>query len=235
MKRAFVVLALCVPFMAMQFAGAAATSRQEYQDALHSKPSLDRGAELFRTCLVCHGPSGAGVPDGTVPRIAGQHFSVIVGQLVDYRHDKRWDPRMEHFADSHHLENAQALTDVAAFVSQLQTQPEDILGVGSGERVSRGAQIYADACASCHGTNAQGNARAAIPQLAGQHYEYLRRQIYDAVDGRRPNFSAAHIRLLAKLDHEAIVAVCDFLSRTSRQVVPLPSLAASAKEPVSSP
>jgi cytochrome c553 len=230
MKRAFVVLGLCIaPLLLAQLASGAATSRREYQDALRSKPNLDRGAELFRSCLVCHGPSGAGVPDGTVPRIAGQHFSVIVGQLVDYRHDKRWDPRMEHFADSHHLTDAQALADVAAYVSQLQTQPQDTLGVGSGELVSQGAQIYAGACASCHGGDAQGNAREAIPQLAGQHYEYLRRQIYDAVDGRRPNFSGAHIRLMARLDHDDIAAVCDFLSRTPRRVVPLPNLAAAVK------
>lgn len=231
MKRAVAVLGLCLAAVLLaQLAGAAATSRREYQDALQSKPNLDRGAELFRTCLVCHGPSGAGTPDGGVPRIAGQHFSVIVGQLVDYRRAKRWDPRMEHFADTHHLVNAQALADVAAFVSQLQTQPEDVLGVGSGESVRAGAQTYARACASCHGPEAEGNAREQIPQLAGQHYEYLRRQIYDAVDGRRPNFSTAHIRLLARLEHGDIMAVCDFLSRTSRRVVPLPNLAAAAYE-----
>lgn len=227
MNKAFAVLGLCVASLLPPPSGAAANSRQEYQDALRSKPNIDRGAELFRTCLVCHGPSGAGTPDGSVPRIAGQHFSVILAQLVDYRHDKRWDPRMEHFADSHHLANAQALADVAGYVSQLQTQPEDTLGVGSGELVSRGAQIYARACAACHGVAAEGNGREQIPELAGQHYEYLRRQIYDAVDGRRPNFSRAHIRLLAGLEHDDIAAVADFLSRTPRQIAPLPNLAAA--------
>src|SRR5215469_190102 len=228
MKKTLALFGLCIaPLFLPQLAGAASSSRQEYQNALHSKPNLDRGAELFRTCLVCHGPSGAGTPDGGVPRIAGQHFSVILSQLVDFRHDKRWDPRMEHFADSHHLVNAQALADVAGYVSQLQTQPEDTLGVGSGEGVSRGAQIYSRGCAGCHGMDAQGNAREKIPQLAGQHFEYLRRQVYDAVDGRRPNFSSEHIRLLGGLDHDDIAAVCDFLSRTPRLVVPLPNLAAT--------
>lgn len=235
MKQVVAALALCLGPLLPQLSHAGSSSQQEYQDAQHSKPNLDRGAELFRTCLVCHGPSGAGVPDGTVPRIAGQHFSVILGQLVDYRHDKRWDPRMEHFADSHHLSNAQALADVAAYVNQLQTQPEDTLGVGSGELVSQGAQIYARACASCHGVDAQGNARQQIPQLAGQHFEYLRRQIYDAVDGRRPNFSREHIRLFARLEHDDIAAVCDFLSRTPRLVVPLPNLAAAAHGPAPKP
>ncbi|MFX8637274.1 c-type cytochrome, partial [Acinetobacter baumannii] len=32
---------------------------------------------LFRKCAVCHGPSGGGTVDGGVPRIAGQHASVL--------------------------------------------------------------------------------------------------------------------------------------------------------------
>jgi hypothetical protein len=33
------------------------------------------------------------------------------------------------------------------------------------------------------------------------------------VDGRRPNFSPAHIRLLAQLDYDDIRALADYLSR----------------------
>jgi cytochrome c553 len=230
MKRACIVVGLCLGSILPQFAGAASTARQEYQSALHSHPNLDRGAELFRSCLICHGPTGFGTPDGGAPRIAGQHFSVIVAQLVDYRHAKRWDPRMEHFADSHHLGNAQAIADVAGYVSQLGGGPGDHVGVGSGELVTLGKQIYARSCASCHGTEGQGNGRQQIPQVAGQHYEYLRRQIYDAVDGRRPNFSGAHIRLLARLQHDDIAAVADFLSRSPRRVAPISTRVAAASD-----
>lgn len=227
-KATHAALWLCLAAMLPRAGNGAGAARQEYQDALHSRPNLDRGAELFRSCLVCHGPSGFGTPDGGAPRIAGQHFSVIVGQLVDYRHDKRWDPRMEHFADSHHLSSAQAIADVAAYVSQLDMQPEDRIGVGSGERVALGSQIYAKSCASCHGAEGEGNGQEQIPQIAGQHYEYLRRQIYDAVDGRRPNFSGAHIRLLARLEHDDIAAVADFLSRQPRRIAPISTLSAAA-------
>src|SRR5579859_1505192 len=109
MRRTLVVAAGCAAALLSLTAYAVSTSRQELLDALHSKPSLDRGAELFRPCTACHGPSGAGTLDGGVPRIAGQHASVLAKQLVDYRHDRRWDLRMEHFADGHHLVNAQAI------------------------------------------------------------------------------------------------------------------------------
>ncbi len=111
---------------------------------------------------------------------------------------------MEHFADQHHLTGPQAVADVAAYVSQLESVPQDAIGVGSGELVTRGADVYKQACASCHGPAGEGSGQREIPQIAGQHYEYLRRQIYDAVDGRRPNFSASHIRLLARLEHDDI-------------------------------
>ncbi len=218
MKKSLTALAVCAAITVSYWAYGASSSQQEYQDALHSTPNPDRGAELFRTCLVCHGPTGQGSVDGGAPRIGGQHFSVLIGQLVDYRHDKRWDPRMEHFADQHQLVGPQAVADVAAYVSQLESVPQDAIGVGSGELVTRGADVYKQACASCHGPAGEGSGRRAIPQVAGQHYEYLRRQIYDAVDGRRPNFSASHIRLLARLEHDDIAGVSDFLSRTPRHV-----------------
>jgi hypothetical protein len=59
----------------------------------------------------------------------------------------------------------------------------------------------------------QGDSAHVVPKIGGQHFEYLRRQIYDAVDGRRPGFPASHVRLLARLDHDDIVGVADYLSR----------------------
>jgi len=196
---------------ASRWAGAVSTSKQEFGEALHSKASVDRGAELYRFCAGCHGVTGGGAPSGLVPRIGGQLASVLQKQLTDYRHDHRWDPRMEASSDRHHLADAQAIADVTAYISQLR--PREPSGHGSGESLVHGAEGYASACARCHGGAAEGDAEHHVPSLAAQHYEYLRRQIYDAVDGRRPNFPPAHIRLLAQLDHDDIGAICDYLSR----------------------
>jgi len=184
---------------------------RELEQALGARPDPEHGAQLFRNCAVCHGIHGGGTTDGGVPRIAGQHVSVILKQLVDYRHDQRWDIRMEHFADRHHLANAQAMADVAAYVHSLT--PDTPPGAGDGQLVEQGAALYSRKCASCHGLSGEGSATRRIPRLAGQHFEYLQRQIYDAVDHRRPNFSRGHIRMLAKLQREDIVGLADFLSR----------------------
>lgn len=200
-----------IMMLAPSMVGAVSNSIQELVDAAHSKASADRGAKLYQPCIRCHGADGRGLSNGIVPRIGGQHAGVVEKELVDYRHNHRWDPRMEALSNKHHLNDAQAIADVAAYISQLE--PGEPSGHGSGDSLVHGAESYASACARCHGGAAEGDAAHAIPELAGQHYEYLRRQIYDAVDGRRPNFSHAHVRLLARLDHEDIEAICDYLSR----------------------
>jgi len=192
---------------------AATTAKQELERALRSPPDLDRGAQLFHDCAVCHGPDGGGTKDGNTPRIAGQHISVLVKQLVDYRHNRRWDIRMEHFAGKDLLTDAQALKDVAAYIHLLD--PAAPPGRGDGELAPHGANVYGRLCESCHGERGEGNSRKSVPRVAGQHYDYLVRQIYDAADGRRPNFSPVHIRLLGRLDRRDIIGLADFLSRTS--------------------
>lgn len=208
LRIALALLACSLPMLAC--ASPAAT--REFRHALKAQPNLDRGAELFRNCASCHGANGMGTVDGNVPRIAGQHFRVLVRQLVDYRHEKRWDIRMEHYAGRHLLTDPQSIADVAAYASELDS--EGPRNVGDGSRVQHGAAVYEQACASCHGATGEGNGKEGVPRLAGQHYEYTLRQMYDAVDGRRPNFSREHIRLLAKLDREDLVGVADFLARS---------------------
>ncbi len=188
---------------------------QEYLEALSAKPDFDRGAHYFNICANCHGGKGGGSTDGKVPRIGGQHFRVVVRQLVAFRHGQRWDILMENFADRHRLPDAQAVADVAGYVSRLDDPAPP--GKGSGELVAEGARIYFRRCESCHGSSGQGDPDHAVPRIAGQHYEYLRRQIYDAVDGRRPGFPPSHVRLLAPLDRDAIAAVADYLSRIAPQ------------------
>jgi cytochrome c553 len=211
--RAALVLVAFVPLLAVAAAGA-----EEWRAAMQSTPDLHHGAELFRNCAVCHGTNGSGTRDGDVPRIAGQHFSVLARQLVDYRHDRRWDFRMEHFADRHHLTNAHAIADVAEYIHDLNVDWPP--GQGDGQLLVRGQSLYRDSCMSCHGGRGEGDSKGAIPRVAGQHYEYLLRQIYNAVDGRRPNFSPRHIRLLAKLERDDIVAVADYMSRLDSSFVP---------------
>lgn len=200
-------LASLLPMMA----AAAGNTKSDFNAVMGAKANTDHGAQLFSQCVACHGEDGNGKPDGSVPRIAGQHFRVLAKQLVDFRHGKRWDFRMESQADKHHLAGAQDIADVAAYVSTLMRLGNR--GIGSGEFVELGSRIYAEKCQACHGPNAKGDAAQGVPRLAGQHYAYLMRQMYDAVDGRRPALPQLHSKRIAPLDFEQVRAVADYLSR----------------------
>jgi cytochrome c553 len=209
MKANKLLIALTAALPALAFA--ASSTRSDLQRATQAKPDVAHGAELFTACASCHGLRGGGQESGETPRIAGQHYPVLLKQLVDFRHGKRWDFRMEEQADKHHLETPQDIADVAAYVNQLDAG--GTRGIGDGENATEGARIFGTRCASCHGASGEGDAKQAIPRLAGQHYSYLVRQMYDAVDRRRPTLQEVHPRKIAPLDFEEVRAVADYLSR----------------------
>ena len=214
-RRMVQILAL-LPVMA----SAASTARSELNDVLRTKADAVHGAELFARCVACHGADGNGDTNGSTPRIAGQHYRVLVKQLVDFRYGKRWDFRMEGMADKHHLKGSQDIADVAVYIAGL-TRPGS-RGVGSGEFVDEGRRIYAAKCQSCHGVDAEGDASRGVPRLAGQHYAYLMRQMYDAVDGRRPALPQLHSQRIEPLDFQQVRAVSDFLARIGWQSAGVP-------------
>ena len=189
---------------------AASPARSEYQAALRATPDTEHGAVLFAQCVSCHGPDGQGLPDGSTPRIAGQHFRVLVKQLVDFRYGKRWDFRMEQRANTH-LGAFQDIADVASYLShQPRKTKADEVG---GDNLAHGANLYQVNCASCHGGRGEGDDVGAVPMLAGQHPAYLLRQMYDSVDERRPALAQLHKKHIKPLDFEQLRAIANFLSR----------------------
>jgi cytochrome c553 len=208
-------LALLV-MLASTAAWSANRPQQDFERVLAKKPDLERGGELFGQCASCHGADGNGVVQGSVPRIAGQHYRVLVRQIVDFRHGARWDFRMEGVATSHGvIPELQDIADVAAFVSTLDRG--GARGVGDGEYVERGAALYASKCATCHGPQGEGDDAKEIPRISGQHAGYLARQIYDAVDNRRPMLARSHGKRFAPLDFQDVLGLSDYLARIGWQ------------------
>jgi cytochrome c553 len=207
-----------VAFVFLSLLSVGAVGRDEYSASMASQADAKRGAALFAPCASCHGLDGAGDAAGSTPRIAGQHYPVLVKQLSDFRAGKRRDFRMDDPADRHHLAGPQDIADVAAHVSRLPFAGEQ--GTGDGSRSTAGARLFGARCASCHGADGRGSAARLVPRLAGQHYGYLVRQMYDAVDARRPTLVAIHARKIQPLDYDQVRGIADYLSRV---VPPAPS------------
>jgi cytochrome c553 len=209
MRRIALVVVIGMPLAVL----AASTAQQDFLDAMRASADAQRGAPVFGGCAACHGADAGGRADGTIPRLAGQHPQVIIRQLVDYRYDKRRDPRMEPVAHTQALRNAQTIADVAAFAAALV--PRAPAGTGDGIHVEAARGAYAVRCASCHGAAGQGDRELVVPRLAGQHYAYLLRQFHDVLEGRRPALAGSHEALLRDLDRDVLQGMADLLSRTA--------------------
>ena len=187
----------------------------EFAQAAALEPDIRHGAELFQTCAACHGPGGRGTDDGEIPAIAGQHGSVLLKQLTDFRHEQRWNEHMQNFTDRHHLATPQDLTDVAAYVASLPRFPATAKGIGDGTSLNEGAHVYFLRCERCHGPLGQGSVLLFRPRLAGQHYAYLVRQMEQTADGSRPGMDSSHVIMLQALSPGQMRGVADYLSRVS--------------------
>lgn len=195
--------------------GRTAAAIADFRSAIELEPDAGHGAELFTPCAACHGADGRGLPDGSVPAIAGQHVSVLVKQLVDFRHDRRWNERMRNFASQHHLSGPQDLLDVAAYAEGLPRWPPLEGGAGDGSGLQRGRVVYHRDCEACHGPLGLGELRRMRPRLAGQRYEYLRRQLDETAAGLRPGMDDEHVKLIGALSVDERMGVADYLSRLS--------------------
>jgi cytochrome c553 len=182
--------------------------------------ALQRGESLYATCSACHGASGMGQPEGPAPVLAAQHETVLLRQLTDYRDGVRWDPRMEHVARLRIVARPDDLAALSSFISRLD--PSRPAAMGPGEGVAAGARAFVMGCAACHGATGQGDAARGVPRLAGQHHGYLRRQVQDAVEGRRPGLQASHGRRFATLSAAEIDGLADYLSRNVRRTLSPP-------------
>jgi cytochrome c553 len=186
-------------------------AQREYDEVMALTPNLANGAKAYLTCAVCHRPEGWGSPDGDYPQIAGQLRTVIIKQLADIRARNRDNPLMYPFSVPRVLGGAQAIADVAAYVSQLPMTANN--GKGPGTDLELGKRLYEENCIKCHGDKGQGREKEHMPAVAGQHYLYQVRQ-FDAIrTGRRKNADPKMTRQIHGFTPQQESAVLDYTAR----------------------
>jgi cytochrome c553 len=178
--------------------------------ALRAKGDSGRGEIAFEVCQGCHRAGAVGRVNGTYPRLAGQHATVLIKQMTDVRAGRRDNPKMYPFADKHVLE-PQDIADIAIYLQDLPSPPNN--GKGNGEGLARARKLYDADCASCHGKKGMGDSNKFYPRVAGQHYEYLLRESVAIRDGKRRNAFPEMVKLIKKYSDAEITAVADYMSR----------------------
>ena len=185
-------------------------SYPEKTEALALKGDVARGETAFVICQGCHRVGALGRADGSYPRLAGQHASVLIKQLVDVRSGRRSNPKMLPFADHQSL-SVQDIADIAAFLQQLPVPADQ--GQGDGKDLAQGKRLYDRDCASCHAPDGKGNAEKFYPRVSGQHYRYLAREGRMIRDGERRNANPDMAAAIRHYSDEEIAAVSDYIAR----------------------
>ena len=136
-------------------------------------------AKATTTCQDCHGPKGDSL-SATFPRLNGQQADYIGAQLKNFRDHSRSDPHAQAYmwGMASQLDDAIIVELGKYYAQQTPTPPQS-----GGELAAEGKKIYLNgapaqsvpACVTCHGAHAEGS--SIIPRLAGQHADYLKKQL----------------------------------------------------------
>ena len=180
--------------------------------ALRAKADVQRGAETYRLCHGCHKAGATGTPDGVYPRLAGQHATVLMKELIDVRIGLRDNQTMYPFANEREL-SMQDLADLSAYISTLPSKPDN--AQGEGKTLTRGKALYLKDCQTCHGKNGEGDAEKFYPKLAYQHFPYLKQEVSDIAKGLRRNANPHMVNIVKHYSDDDIMAVADYISRLS--------------------
>jgi len=149
-------------------------------------PGMERGAELFESCVPCHGEGAVGNPDIAAPAIAGLPQWYIQEQLEGFQAGFRGRHaedipglRMRPMAIT--LNRDGDIESIAEYVSSLPpVYPESTLPGNAGA----GAASYT-VCVTCHGADGLGDPNLHSPPIVQLDDWYLFNQLRNFRSGAR--------------------------------------------------
>ncbi len=184
-------------------AGLALAQQESSAGGSQWKYDPETAQDILDTCAACHGKNGEGGKNGTYPRLAGLEAAYIAKQLRAFKVRERINIPMYPYATERELPPSD-VRDIAQLLSQIKLptempSPDEPMSTLERLRaaqavfnvprvagdVERGGELYGEECGDCHGEEGWGEDEA--PQLAGQHTNYLRRQIEQFRSGERIN------------------------------------------------
>jgi cytochrome c553 len=156
-------------------------------------------------CAACHGTDG-NAPMAQFPNLAGQTARYIYLQLKDFKEGRRKDPLMSPMATNL---TKQDMLDLANHFSKQKAKPSDFQ-IDSA-KATEGKKI-ADAalCTMCHLGGFSG--QNEIPRVAGQHYDYIVKQLKDFRARNRTNDAGNMTSVSKGLSDEDIDKLAQYIT-----------------------
>jgi cytochrome c553 len=142
------------------------------------QPAVDRLAA--QVCASCHGPKGQST-SSAFPHLAGQRKEYLENELKAFRDRTRADPMAQAYMWGM---TSQLTDDTIAKLASYFAEQKPVPGKASDPKlIQAGAKLFQQGspaagvppCGSCHGKDAEGN--TMFPRLAGQHADYLLKQL----------------------------------------------------------
>jgi len=169
---------------------------------LFSSPShsadIKTGEQLAKKCTACHGAKGIS-NNPLWPSLAGQQPAYLSAQLKAFKTGSRKNPVMENMV-SHLSEDD--FNHLAAYFTSLKSG-----SAGGDPDLAKTGKTKFSMCAGCHGSKAEG--RGIFPRLAGQHPEYIAKQLENFKNGNRSGGPMSGIA--SSLSGDDIAAIAAYL------------------------
>jgi len=179
----------------------------------HAAGDAAAGQAKAAVCGACHGPDGNSMAPN-FPKLAGQGEKYLNKQLHDIKSGKRQVLEMTGLLTNL---SDQDLADIAAYFASQKGSvgAADPKVVARGEELFRGGKLDQGmpACTGCHSQNGAGNAAADVPNLGGQHAQYVAKQLTDFREGNRTNDGDTLVMrsIAGKLSNKDIEAVSSYI------------------------
>lgn len=157
---------------------------------------ISAGEQKSATCMGCHGPKGKS-SNAQWPNLAAQQSTYIVSQLNAFKTGTRNNPMMQSMAANLSDDD---INNLAAYYSS-----QAPVSAGGDPILAKSGQTKASMCLGCHGSSAEGNGQ--FPRLAGQHPDYLVKQLSSFKEGvRKSGHMQAIAGTLSEDDMKALAA-----------------------------
>ncbi len=131
-------------------------------------------------CVACHGPGGNSTQT-TFPILAGQTARYLYLQLRDFQEGRRSDPAMTPMVKDLTRDELRELAD---YFARQKPAPQTFKSDPEKSRLGR-LKAEETLCTMCHLGGFAG--QNEIPRVAGQHYDYVVKQLRDFKARRRTN------------------------------------------------